>query len=93
MHLLGEDFSDALIDEANLLEGKFLSKVTLEVALGWKPINHKELLVFLGLAINMDLIIKRSMKAFWNTKDLSQKPATSFVLEHFLLETGYPPTE
>ena len=37
----------------------------------------------------MDLIIKRTMKAFWNTKDWSQK-LTSFVLEQFLLETSYP---
>ena len=40
----------------------------------------------------MGLIIKRSMKAFWNTKDWSQNP-TSFVLEQFLLETDYPPTD
>ena len=37
----------------------------------------------------MDPIIKRTMNAFWNVKDWSQKP-TSFVLEQFLLETSYP---
>ena len=37
----------------------------------------------------MELIIKRNMKTFWNTKDWSQKP-NSFVLEQFLLETSYP---
>ena len=36
----------------------------------------------------MGLIIKRSMKAFWNTKDWPQKPI-SFVSEQFLLETGF----
>ena len=35
--------------------------VDYSTLLGWKPINHKERLVFLGLKINMGLIIKRSM--------------------------------
>ena len=70
-----------------------MRKVALEVAVGWKPINHKERLVFLGLKISMGLIIKKSMKAFWNTKDWSQNPATSFVLEQFLQQTGYRPTD
>ena len=36
----------------------------------------------------MGLIIKGSMKAFWNTKDWSQAHQLCF-LEQFLLETGY----
>ena len=55
----------------------------MEVAVGWKPINHKERLVFLGLKISMGLIIKKSIKAFWNTKDCSQNPATSFIWSSF----------
>ena len=35
----GEEFLDALIAEENLLEGKILWKVTLEVVRDWKPIN------------------------------------------------------
>ena len=49
----------------------------MEVALGCKPMDHKELLVFWVLKISMELIIKRSAKAFWNTKNWSQNP-TSF---------------
>ena len=37
----------------------------------------------------MELKIKKSMKAFWSTKDWSQKP-TSFLLDQFSLEAGYP---
>ena len=36
----------------------------------------------------MGLIIKRNTKAFLTTKDWCQNP-TSFVLEQFLLETGF----
>ena len=46
-------------------------------------------LVFLVFTISMGLIIKRSMKTFWNTKYWSQKPI-SFILEQFLVDTGYP---
>ena len=95
MHLYGEEFLDALIAEENLLEGKILLKGHLGSCsrLETYQCNDKELLVFLGITISMELIIKKSMKVFWNTKDWSQKP-TSFVLQQFLLEsiseTSYP---
>ena len=73
MHLFGEEFLDVLIAETNLLEGK-IRKVTLEVAVGWKPINHKELIVFWGLTNSMGLMINKSMKALWNTKDCPRSP-------------------
>ena len=39
----------------------------------------------------MALIIKRSMKASWNTKDWSKKPTKSCSgLNQFLLKTAYP---
>ena len=43
-----KEFLDAFIAEPNLSGGKFLSKGCLEVAVGWKPINYEELLVFFG---------------------------------------------
>ena len=41
LRLSGEEFFNALIAEANLLDEKLLSKGHLEVSLGWKPISNK----------------------------------------------------
>ena len=61
----------------------------MEVALGWKPISDEELIVFFGQTISMGLIIKGSMKASEILK-VGLREATRFVLEQFLVETGYP---
>ena len=47
LHLFGKEFLDAFIAETNSLDGHLL-KVTLEVALGWKPISHEEHLAIFG---------------------------------------------
>ena len=62
MNLFGKEFLEIFIAKTNLSEGKFFRKVTLEVALGWKPISHEDPLVFFGQTIIMRLIVKRSMK-------------------------------
>ena len=72
----------------------FILKVTLEVALGWKFINHKELLPFLRLTISIGLIIKRMspkriiIKKF--IKYQSLLPESHQLLEQFLLKISYP---
>ena len=86
MHLFGEEFLDVLIAETNLLEGK-IRKVTLEVPVGWKPINHKELIVFWGLTNSMGLMINKSMKGYGTPKTALE---VHQLLEQFLLKAGYP---
>ena len=58
MQLFGEDLFDAFIAEKTYYSEKFFGKVTLEVALGLKPIIYKELLVFFSLTISMGLLIR-----------------------------------
>ena len=54
----------------------------------WKPTNREELLAFFGLTINMGLINKSNINAYWNTKDWSQStPAFGavFTRDRFLM--------
>ena len=46
MHLFGEESLDALKAEKKLTRENFFRKVTLEVAVVWKPISQKERLAF-----------------------------------------------
>ena len=79
-----EYFLHLFIAETNLLDGRAIPKSHLH----WKPINHKKLLVLLGLTISMVLIIKRSMKIFWNTKDWPQEPTSYIVWSSFYFRVG-----
>ena len=38
----------------------------------WKPTNREELLAFFGLTINIGLLNKSNINAYWNTKEWSQ---------------------
>ena len=84
LHLFREESLHSFIAETNLLDGRAIPKSHLH----WKPINHKKLLVLLGLTISMVLIIKRSMKIFWNTKDWPQEPTSYIVWSSFYIRVG-----
>ena len=45
LHLFGKELLDVFIAETNLLNGQF-RKVTLEIALGWKPVSHEVFSIF-----------------------------------------------
>ena len=88
LHLFGTQFLDAFIAETNLLEEKTFLKDHLGSCSRLQTYKPRRTFNIFCIKI----IINRSMKAFWSTKDWSQKP-TSFVLEEFLLETSFPPTD
>ena len=53
-----------------------------------KPTNCEELLAFFGLTINMGLINKSNINAYWNTKDWSQSTpvfGAAFTRHRFLM--------
>ena len=55
LHLFGEELLDVLIVETPILEAKVISKGHFESFDRWKPINHKELSVFLGITTSIGL--------------------------------------
>ena len=92
LNLFGEEFLNNVIADTNLYtERKITSKSNLGSSSQfpiWKPTNRKELLAFLGLIINMGLINKSNINAYWNTKDWSQStPAFGavFTRDRFLM--------
>ena len=92
LHLFGEEFLDTAVADTNLyVERKITSKGTLGSSSQfrkWKPTNHEELLAFFRLTINMRLINKSNINAYWNTKEWSQStPAFGavFTRERFLM--------
>ena len=92
LHLFGEEFLDTVVADTNLYaERKITSKGNLGSSSRfrkWKPTNREELLAFFGLTINMGLINKSNINAYWNTKDWSQStPAFGavFTRNRFLM--------
>ena len=84
LHLFGEQFLQDIIDETNRygdakknMRGTNIGKVSHFNK--WVHTNREESLAFLGIVINMGLVSKSSMKAYWNIKDWSQS-TTSFPL-------------
>ena len=81
-----------MIADANLYTER---KITAKSNLGsssrfhkWKPTNREELLAFFGLTINMGLINKSNINAYWNTKDWSQSTTAFgavFTRDRFLM--------
>ena len=87
LHLFGEEFLDTVIADTNLYaERKITCKCILRKSsrfCKWKPTNREELLAFFGLTINMRLISKSNINAYWNTKIGSRAHQ---LLEQFLQE-------
>ena len=93
MHLLGEEFLQDIIDETNRygdakknMRGTNIGKASRFSK--WVHTNREELLDFLGIVINMGLVSKSSMKAYWNVKDWSQSPLSFplvFIRERFFM--------
>ena len=78
LHFFRKEFLDTviLIGDTNLYAER---KITSSGNLGssspfrkWKPTNCEELLAFFGLTVNMGLINKSNINAYWNIKDWSQ---------------------
>ena len=92
LHLFGEEFLDTVVADTNLFaERKITSKGNLGSSCRfrkWKSSNREELLAFFGLTINMGLINKSNINAYWNSKDWSQStPAFGavFTRDRFLM--------
>ena len=94
LHFFRKEFLDTviLIGDTNLYAER---KITSSGNLGssspfrkWKPTNCEELLAFFGLTVNMGLINKSNINAYWNIKDWSQStPAYGAVFTRVMCYT------